>query len=44
MFRSLMLLVITAFFLSTLTGCILVGGHHGKFPPGQLKKMNHGHR
>lgn len=42
MLRSLTLLVIAAFFVSTLSGCIVVDGHHpGKIPPGQLKKMNH---
>jgi hypothetical protein len=42
MFRALMLLVLTAFFLSTLAGCVVVpGGHPGKIPPGQLKKMHH---
>lgn len=42
MFRSLMLLVLTAFLISTLAGCIVVDGHHrGKIPPGQAKKMKY---
>jgi hypothetical protein len=41
MFRSLMLLVVATFFVSTLSGCIVVDGHPGKFPPGQMKKMKH---
>jgi len=41
MYRSLTFFVLTFFFLSTLTGCLYVpGGHHGKIPPGQLKKMH----
>jgi len=43
MFRSLMLLVLAAFLLSTLTGCIVVDGHHGghgHVPWGQAKKWH----
>lgn len=42
MFRSLMLLALTAFLFSTLAGCIVVDGHHrGNIPPGQAKKMKY---
>ena len=42
MFRSLMLLVLATFFVSTLSGCIVIDGHHrGILPPGQAKKMKH---
>ena len=42
MFRPLMFFVLTAFFVSTLAGCIVVDGHHrGKVPPGQAKKMRY---
>lgn len=42
MFRALMLLVLAAFLTSTLSGCIVVDGHHrGKIPPGQAKKMRY---
>jgi hypothetical protein len=42
MMRSLMLLALTAFLLSTLAGCIVVDGHHrGNLPPGQAKKMRY---
>jgi len=42
MFRSLLLLALTAFLFSTLAGCIVVDGHHrGNIPPGQAKKMMH---
>lgn len=44
MIRSLVLLVLAAFLVSTLAACIVVPGHHGggvKIPPGQLKKMHH---
>ena len=42
MFRSLMLLALAAFFVSTLAGCIVVDGHHhGNLPPGQAKKMRY---
>jgi hypothetical protein len=43
MFRSLMLLVLAAFFVSTLAGCIVVDDGHrrGNLPPGQAKKMRY---
>jgi len=46
MLRSIMLLVLAAFFISTLTGCIVDNGHHrGLFPWGHVKKShgNNGH-
>jgi hypothetical protein len=42
MFRSLVLFITAAFFVSSLAGCIFVDGHPrgGHIPPGQLKKMH----
>ena len=42
MTRSLISLVLAAFLVSTLAGCIVVDGHHrGNLPPGQAKKMGY---
>lgn len=39
MFRSLIFLALSIFFVSTLAGCIIVDDHHhGKTPTGQAKK------
>lgn len=42
MFRSLILLVVAAFFVSTLSSCILVDGHPGQFKPSKGKHGKHG--
>lgn len=40
--RALTLFIVSAFLLSTLSGCLVIDGHHhGKIPPGQAKKMKH---
>lgn len=42
MHRSLALLILSALLLTTLSGCLVIDGHHhGTIPPGQAKKMRY---